>query len=95
MRARVEKVDVLGWNKSSTEIPGAAHTGTTVTTSTEPPQRLQAQAAPQIVSDISTPTLDPIPAPPDPSTTPPSVRSIGRQGKVSSIMRESMEAREF
>ena len=79
----------------SAEIPDAAHKGTTVPASPEPPQRPQAQAAPQVISVIVTPTPEPIPAPPDPFTAPPRMRSIGRQKKVSSRMRESMEAGEF
>ena len=55
----------------STEITNAAHKDTTVPTSSEPPNRPQAQAAPQGISDIYAPGPEPITVPTDPHTNPP------------------------
>ena len=57
---------------------------TTVPANKEPTQRPQAQEAPQVISDIAAPNPEPIPAPPDTSTAPPSMIYRGSQGKVSS-----------
>ena len=77
------------------DIPDAPHKDTTVHKSTEPPQRPQAKAAQQVISNITAPTNEPITTPPDPSTAPPSMSSRGRQRIVSSRMKYIIEAGEF
>ena len=78
-----------------TDLIDAAHNNTTVTTSSEPPQNPQTQAAPQVISDITDPAPKLFTAPPGISTAPLSMSSIGRQRTVSSIMKESIETGDF
>ena len=79
----------------STKIPDAAHNNTIFPTSSEPPQRPQAHADPQVISYIAAHAPGHFTAPPDPSTSPLSMRYIGRQRMVSSRMKESIEAGDF
>ena len=79
----------------STELIDAVHNYTTVPTSSEPPQHPQTQAAPQVISYITSPSPKLFIAPPGPSTAPPNMSSRGRQRKVSSRTKESIDAGDF
>ena len=93
-RNTVDQIPTSG-SSPSTAIPYVVHTGTAVPESPEPKKNLQAQSSQHIVNKIATPTPDTITEPPASYTALPSVSYRGRQRKVSSRTRESMEAGKF